>query len=233
MAAQLRGRAANAAGATLTPGQHLRAEMQRLGFDQVSLSAALGVSRQAINNIVNGRQPISRAMAGKLGRVTGRTSDYWLQQDFAASGRRAARGPRRAGVLVRQQILRAVEDGVIGITPFDRAQVRAASLELTLRAGIKLKRGELAVAVTRERVEMPVDCLGRLGTTAALAARGIVGLQAAQIEPGFKGSVSVSLFNAGRADVPLGAGEPVVSLEIVALAAAPAQGSPVRAERVK
>lgn len=48
----------------LTPGQHLRAEIEKLGLDQVSVSQATGVSRQSINNIVNDRQPISRAMAG-------------------------------------------------------------------------------------------------------------------------------------------------------------------------
>src|SRR5215471_2144784 len=60
----------------LSPGQHLRAEIERLGLDQVALCKAAGVSRQTINNIVNDRQAISRAMAGQLARITGRSSDY-------------------------------------------------------------------------------------------------------------------------------------------------------------
>lgn len=55
------------AAGTLTPGEHLRAEINRLGLDQVTLSKATGVSRQSINNVINNRQPISRAMAGNPG----------------------------------------------------------------------------------------------------------------------------------------------------------------------
>src|SRR3977135_2343381 len=69
-------------GAELTPGEHLRAEIERLGLDQVAVADAAGVSRQTINNIVNGRQPISRAMAARLGRLTDRSSDYWLRSSF-------------------------------------------------------------------------------------------------------------------------------------------------------
>ena len=73
MSAKIRGKAAadERAGA-LSPGEHLRAEIKRLALNQVVVSKAAGVSRQSINNIINGRQPISRAMAGKLARLTGR-----------------------------------------------------------------------------------------------------------------------------------------------------------------
>src|SRR3569833_2389630 len=74
------------------PGAHLRAVLMRLGLDQVAVSKATGVSRQSINNIVNGRQPISRAMAGKLGRLTGHGSDYWLSAPFGKN-----RAPERGG----------------------------------------------------------------------------------------------------------------------------------------
>ena len=67
MSADLRGDAAADAG-ELTPGDHLRAEIERLGLDQVAVSAATGVSRQSINNIVNGRHrscaPWRRSSAG-------------------------------------------------------------------------------------------------------------------------------------------------------------------------
>ncbi len=83
MSADIRGNAtAGVLGDELTPVEHLRAEIERLGLDQVAVSRATGVSRQSINNIVNGRQPISRAMAGKLGRLTGHSSDYWLRASF-------------------------------------------------------------------------------------------------------------------------------------------------------
>src|SRR5215470_16993616 len=105
MSTGLRGSATSGRGGSeLSPGEHLRAEIERLGLDQVAVSQATGVSRQSINNIVNGRQPVSRAMAGKLGRLTGHSSDYWLRDSFP---RDAARAPlaRPFGVLVNHQIL--------------------------------------------------------------------------------------------------------------------------------
>src|SRR6185312_7013740 len=128
MSAEFRGNAAAAldADGDLTPGEHLRAEIGRLNLDQVAVSQATGVSRQSINNIVNGRQPISRAMAAKLGRLTGHSSDYWLRASFARprtqnvdkdASLRGERGgqadprPFGVGVLVNHQIARAVKDG--------------------------------------------------------------------------------------------------------------------------
>src|SRR5262245_28622657 len=81
----------------LTPGEHLRREIERLNLDQVAVAEATGVSRQTINNIVNNRQDISRAMAAKLGRLTGRSSDYWLQSSFAATGAEASGAQAPAG----------------------------------------------------------------------------------------------------------------------------------------
>ena len=69
----------------LTPGQHLREEIARIGLNQAAVCKATGVSRQTINNIINDRQAISRAMAGKLARVTGQSSDYWLRASFSSA----------------------------------------------------------------------------------------------------------------------------------------------------
>jgi deoxycytidine triphosphate deaminase/addiction module HigA family antidote len=142
----------------LTPGAHLRAEIERLGLDQVAVAEATDVSRQTINNIVNDRQTISRAMAAKLGRLTGRSSDYWLRSHFPGpdaeqqqreSGASPASAPhldhtdfRPTAILVNHQIIRAVEGGSIGVDPFDPGNVQRASLDLTLDDFIITTEGE-------------------------------------------------------------------------------------------
>lgn len=73
-----------------TPGEHLRAELLHMGMDQATLSVRLDVSRQTVNNIINGRQEISRSIARKLGALTGRTEDYWLRSSFAPAKRAQA-----------------------------------------------------------------------------------------------------------------------------------------------
>ena len=242
MSTDKRGKAkADVKAGRLAPGLHLRAEIQRLGLDQVAVSKAAGVSRQTVNNIINGRQTISRAMAGKLGRLTGRSSDYWLAEWFAAkAGAHPSRSPAGAadiGVLVNHQILRAVKDGVIGIEPFATHNVRAASIDLTLHDVLTTARGDKVTigrskafvlepacsirAATRERIELPFDYIGRAGAATRLASAGILVCMALQIEPDFKGRVNFSLFNAGASPFGLRALDLVLSLEIARLAAVP------------
>ena len=226
----------------LSPGAHLRAEIRRLGLDQVAVSKATGVSRQSVNNIINGRQPISRAMAGKLGRLTGRSSDYWLSETFPAkTGERAGANVSarivRAGVLVNHQIVRAMKDGIIGIEPFAAHHLRAASINLTLdgilvtaggerikisgKNGFVLEPGRSINARTRELIELPRDYIGRIGAVARLADLGILVATALQIEPGFKGCVDFCLFNAAERGFRLRALDPILCLEIMRLAAIP------------
>lgn len=220
-----------------SPGAHLRAELRRLGLDQVAVSKATGVSRQSVNNIINGRQAISRAMAGKLGRLTGHSSDYWLSESFGENG--APVSAAVGGILVNHQIARAVRDGVIAIEPFVVAHLRTASIDLTLgglaaggrgktdparKQKYALQPGCILSAMTAESIELPLDYLGRLGGLTTLAAAGLVLAVPLQVEPGFKGPLSFGLFNAGPNAVTLRAGEPVVTLEILRLAAAADSG---------
>jgi addiction module HigA family antidote len=130
-----------------TPGARLRAEIDRLGLDQVAVAQSLGVSRQTVNNIVNDRQPISRSMAGKLGRLTGRSSDYWLRSQFPAAEASQStpaeepavpyaaaenRGGGGVAILVNHQIVRAYREGIINIDPFIERNVQPTSIKLTL-----------------------------------------------------------------------------------------------------
>ena len=203
----------------LTPGAHLRAEIRRLGLDQVAVSKATGVSRQSINNIINGRQPISRAMAGKLGRLTGHGSDYWLAALFSSKDKYSDTRGVSAGVLVNHQIVRAVAEGIIGIEPFDANNVRATAIDLTLGRGLTLAPGATVTAHTKERVELPRDYLGRIGAAGRLAAQGIIATHAMHVEPGFKDRVAFCLFNVSGKACRLTASEPVIALEILRLGA--------------
>lgn len=241
-----RNAAANVETGDLSPGEYLRAEIERLALDQVGVSKATGVSRQSINNIINGRQPISRAMAGKLGRLTGHGSDYWLRQSFPIDA--ASRNDKRStaddaphafsgGILVNHQILRDVKDGLIDIEPFAARNVQAAAIYLTLGniiitagggkidighgKGYLLKAGHMVTVTTKERIGLPRDYVGRIGVVNRLGTAGILVSHTFQIEPGFEGRLSFSLFNAGPA-FRMRAGDPVVGLEIVRLAVPPA-----------
>lgn len=217
-----------------SPGAHLRAVLRRLGLDQVAVSKATGVSRQSVNNIINGRQPISRAMAGKLGRLTGHSSDYWLSEWFGKArppGRGSAAAP-----LVNHEIARAVQKGVIAIEPFVTGRLRTASIDLTLgdeivvggdkvdlahKGHLSLKPGCALRATTAEIIELPFDYLGRFGAIARLTDGCVILSGDLHVEPGFKGPVRFVLFNAGHAAFPLRLGETIGTLEVISLSAEP------------
>jgi deoxycytidine triphosphate deaminase len=87
---------------------------------------------------------------------------------------------------------------------------------------------------TRERIELPPNYLGRAGASERLAVSGVVAMHALQIDPGFRGRLHFCLFNASEREFPMRPGDPVLCIELVPLAIAPAApyaGMPPSARR--
>jgi antitoxin HigA-1 len=62
------------------PGRIVRQEiLQPLGLSVTSGAKILGVSRQALNNLVNERAGISPEMAVRLGKAFGASAQTWLR----------------------------------------------------------------------------------------------------------------------------------------------------------
>jgi addiction module HigA family antidote len=74
------------------PGRIVRHDcLEALGLTVSAGAKALGVSRQALNNVVNGKSGISPDMAIRLSKAFGSTAETWLQMqlvfDLAAARR--------------------------------------------------------------------------------------------------------------------------------------------------
>jgi antitoxin HigA-1 len=66
------------------PGRVVRLDcLERLGLSVTAGAKALGVSRQALNNVVNGRSGISPEMAIRLSKAFGSTPETWLRMQLA------------------------------------------------------------------------------------------------------------------------------------------------------
>jgi addiction module HigA family antidote len=66
------------------PGQIVRHDcIEPLGLSVTAAAKALGVSRQALNNIVNGKSGISPEMAIRLTKAFGSTEETWLRMQLA------------------------------------------------------------------------------------------------------------------------------------------------------
>jgi addiction module HigA family antidote len=67
------------------PGLSVRHDcLEPLGLSVTDAAAALGVTRQALNNLVNGKSGISPEMAIRLDKAFGGSADVWLglQMDY-------------------------------------------------------------------------------------------------------------------------------------------------------
>jgi addiction module HigA family antidote len=66
------------------PGRIVRQEcLEALGLSVTKGAEALGVTRQTLNNLVNGDSGISPEMAIRLEKAFGSTADLWLRMQAA------------------------------------------------------------------------------------------------------------------------------------------------------
>lgn len=66
------------------PGRVIRnACLEPLGLTVVQGASTLGVTRQALNNVINGKSGISPAMAIRLSKAFGSTAETWLGMQIA------------------------------------------------------------------------------------------------------------------------------------------------------
>jgi addiction module HigA family antidote len=66
------------------PGELVRYDcLEPLGLTVTEGARALGVTRQALNNVVNGKSGISAEMAVRIAKAFGGTADGWLRMQAA------------------------------------------------------------------------------------------------------------------------------------------------------
>ena len=66
------------------PGEMLREDfLPDYELTVAGLAAALGVSRQSVNELLRGRRAVSPAMALRLSRLFGNTPEFWLNAQRA------------------------------------------------------------------------------------------------------------------------------------------------------
>jgi len=66
------------------PGLSVRFDcLEPLGLSVTEAARALGVTRQALNNLVNGKAGISPEMAIRLGKAFGGSAEVWLALQMA------------------------------------------------------------------------------------------------------------------------------------------------------
>jgi antitoxin HigA-1 len=86
------------------PGRIVRrACLEPLGLSVTAGAKILGVTRQALNNVINGKSGISPEMAIRLSKAFGSTAETWLLMQLAYDLAAARKDESKIGVS-RQQV---------------------------------------------------------------------------------------------------------------------------------
>lgn len=144
------------------------------------------------------------------------------------------------GVLSGRQIKELVKSGKLGIEPFDEVLVQPATYDLRLgpkilasplsadklgvvieltkdKPGYDIQSGQMVGILSLEKLYLPLDICGRFGIRSAIARKGINAFGGVQLDPGFKGRLTMNLLNVGPEPITLTLYEAIFSVEFARL----------------
>lgn len=105
-------------------------------------------------------------------------------------------------VLSDVKILSALKAGVIKIAPFDEKCLNPAGYDLRLEKKVAMKPRTQELVATLERVELDPTVVGFLNIRSSLAREGVIG-SLALVDPGFRGQLTIVLFNSSKEKVKI------------------------------
>jgi dCTP deaminase len=114
-----------------------------------------------------------------------------------------------------KEIKSAIKTGHLRVLP-KIVRLNPAGVDLRVDRSLLLEPGEQRLAATVERVELSELFLGILHIRSSLAREGLIA-SLALVDPGFRGQLTVSLYNAGDRLVRLRKGERFIQLTLFRL----------------
>ena len=142
-------------------------------------------------------------------------------------------------ILSDRTLFKMLEEGTLSITPLDKEQVQPASVDIrlgntfsivedlstgiiTLKDEVRYKTistdtyillpGQFVLATTMEYVSLPDNLTAFVEGRSSLGRLGLFIQNAGWVDPGFKGEITLELFNANRCAIELKAGRRVGQL---------------------
>jgi antitoxin HigA-1 len=107
------------------PGRSIRSAcLEPLGLSVTEGAKVLGVTRQTLNNVINGKSGISPEMAIRLSKAFGSTPETWLRMQLAYDLAQARKGEGKIKVGVAQ---RFAQKRALRNQPLRGTQERAVS----------------------------------------------------------------------------------------------------------
>lgn len=134
-------------------------------------------------------------------------------------------------ILSDAQIRGANSEGSISIDPFEDSQLQSASYDLRVGAQgattsskkivdiqhdgyLLMKPGDFAIVTSHEILNFDNCHVGRIGLRSKYARKGITATTGLQIDPGFRGRLTVGLYNLSPKQITLPFKDDLLSIEI-------------------
>jgi len=114
-------------------------------------------------------------------------------------------------VLSDVEIEKRIKDKSLVLSPFDPSSLNGAGYDLRMGMEAAIAAGKHQLAATMERVELPDDLTGTLHIRSSLARAGILA-SLALVDPGFRGQLTISLYNAGTETFSMSKGDKFVQM---------------------
>jgi dCTP deaminase len=174
--------------------------------------------------------PLVNAIMGQnLSHVNGIAYDVIVSKS-------APRLENNMGTITGRQIKGFVRNGKLGIEPFDESLIQGATYDLRLgrkilasplspdilgvvveltkeKPSYDIQSGQMVGVISAERLLIPLDMSGRFGIRSSMARKGINAFGGLQLDPGFRGRLTMNLLNVGPEPVTLTYREPIFSVE--------------------
>ena len=114
-----------------------------------------------------------------------------------------------------KEIRKAIKDGEFRTLPRP-AKINPAGVDLRIDRAIVIAPGASVMVASLERVELGKSMVGTLHLRSSLAREGLFA-SLALVDPGFRGALTVRLYNAGDRPVNLERGERFIQLSLLRL----------------
>jgi dCTP deaminase len=163
-------------------------------------------------------------------------SVLWYDKKVGSSDSLLITGGNYGGVLSGRQIRQLVKSGKLCLEPFDETLVQPATYDLRLgpkilasplsadklgvvieltkdKPSYDIQSGQMVGILSLEKLYLPLDMCGRFGIRSAIARKGIDAFGGLQLDPGFRGRLTMNLLNVGPEPVTLTLYEAIFTVE--------------------
>ena len=114
-------------------------------------------------------------------------------------------------VLSDKEIIVALGKGILRIVPFSNEKLAPAGYDFGSYSTIDLHPKDHKLILTSEFVELSAQILATIHLKSSLAREGVTG-SFAIVDPGYRGRLTLSLYNAGKTVVHIEKNEPIVQI---------------------